>query len=567
MNRKPVSAAEAAFARAGAVLDGVPGDEAGHARRILGEVRARLGERLRVALVGRISSGKSTLANALLRAPLAPTGALELTFNVSRFRHAEHPSLTVHFTDGAEPERHDLGHLDRLAARARERDADLRRFLLRIDHLEVGLPNPGLADYDLVDTPGLDSSLQDDSANALRWLGRSGDDITDLSARHASRADALIMVFDRGLAKSDAELLADFTRAGLGGSGPVTTVGALTKVEYYWPEHPDPIAQGRRVADMMMRNAGADRLLFELRPLAGLVAAAAGTFTADDCTDLQALASVRPELLQSRLRLGPAFAGRDLPELPVRRDRRAALLDRFGGWGVWLSTELIRAGCTSAEELRAGLLERSGLTGFRELLLGHFAARAEVIGLDRVVQEVRSLERPMPPAQTPVTPPPHGGAPHDGAPHDGAPHDGAPHDGAAASGQAAGAAGIAAEAASRRAVNRAVAEVTGLAVTVHAFAELTVLRDHYAGRLAFGTAETEELLRVLGERGRTPAERLGLPPDSDPDALRKRALTRIEHWATTELTRVHSGRTRVAAGVIRRAYEVLLDQLRVEENA
>ncbi|WP_433222987.1 dynamin family protein [Dactylosporangium sp. CS-047395] len=556
MNRKPAGVAAAAFARAGAVLDGVPGDEAAHARRILGEVRDRLGERLRVALVGRISSGKSTLANALLRAPLAPTGALELTFNVSRFRHAEQPSLTVHFTDGAEPERHDLGHLDRLAARARARDADLRRFLLRIDHLEVGLPNPGLTDYDLVDTPGLDSSLQDDSANALRWLGRSGDDITDLSARHASRADALIMVFDRGLAKSDAELLADFTRAGLGGSGPVTTVGALTKVEYYWPEHPDPIAQGRRVADMMMRSAGADRLLFELRPLAGLVAAAASTFTEEDRTNLQALALVRPELLLSRLRLGPAFAGRDLPELPVERDRRAALLDRFGGWGVWLATELTRAGCTSTEELRAALLERSGLTGFRELLLGHFAARAEVIGLDRVVQEVRSLERPIPP----TTPAPHTADPSAPGTTEGTAQ-------GTTEGTTQGATADAAAVASRRAVNRAVAEVTGLAVTVHAFAELTVLRDHYAGRLAFGAAETEELLRVLGERGRTPAERLGLPPDAGPDALRGRALRRVEHWATTELTRVHSGRTRVAAGVIRRAYEVLLDELRVEEHA
>src|SRR5690349_9983932 len=137
----------AAFDRAASALAGDDPTVVA-ARGFLAEVRARLGRRQRIALAGRISSGKSTLANALLGADLAPTGALELTFNVSRFRYAETPSLTVHLTDGP-PRHHELGELRRLAVRAAARDDGLRALLGRVDHLEVGLPDPGLADFDL----------------------------------------------------------------------------------------------------------------------------------------------------------------------------------------------------------------------------------------------------------------------------------------------------------------------------------------------------------------------------------------------------------------------------------
>jgi energy-coupling factor transporter ATP-binding protein EcfA2 len=494
----------AAFDRAASAL---AGDDATvvAARGFLAEVRAQLGRRQRIALAGRISSGKSTLANALLGADLAPTGALELTFNVSRFRYAETPALTVHFTDGP-PRHHELSELRRLAVRAAARDDELRALLGRVDHLEVGLPDRGLADFDLIDTPGLDSAYRADSANALRWLGRSAADVTGLSVRHASRADALILVFDRGLARTDADLLADFTRAGLGESGPVTTVGVLTKVEQYWPEHDDPLAQGRRVAATLMRTAGAGRLLFDLRPLASLVGAGAALLRTVDLEDLAALARLPAPRLLAPLRLGPVFAGRELPELPVPRERRAALHARLGGYGIALACELIRAGCTTLDELRAALGERSGLTSFRQLLREHFAARSEVIVLDRAIRELRRLT---------------------GDPR----------------------------------LERAVAEVAALEFQEHAFGELATLRDHYAGRLAFGPTETEDLLRITGERGRTPAARLGLPVHADAAQLAERARARGEHWAMLAAYGVHTGRSRVAVRRVQRAYDVLLHEI------
>ncbi|NER07739.1 MAG: GTP-binding protein HSR1, partial [Okeania sp. SIO3C4] len=53
----------------------------------------RLHEPMRVAVVGKIKAGKSSLMNALLGESVVATGAEELTFNVNWFKYGETPSL------------------------------------------------------------------------------------------------------------------------------------------------------------------------------------------------------------------------------------------------------------------------------------------------------------------------------------------------------------------------------------------------------------------------------------------------------------------------------------------
>ncbi|WP_146108006.1 dynamin family protein [Actinokineospora auranticolor] len=104
----------------------VVGPEAGIDERL-----ARLRAPMAVALVGRVSSGKSTLVNALLGAYRAPTGVQELTFTITVLRQGD-PGLTVHFRDG-HTETRDLAELGSLATNIGDRQA----FLSSIDHLEV----------------------------------------------------------------------------------------------------------------------------------------------------------------------------------------------------------------------------------------------------------------------------------------------------------------------------------------------------------------------------------------------------------------------------------------------
>jgi GTPase SAR1 family protein len=102
----------------------------------LAEAQAGLAAPMRVAVVGRIKAGKSTLMNALLGQSVAPTGQEELTFNVNWFVYADPPRVTVHFIDGRPPESRALSDLGKVVSRTSDH-ADL---LTSIAHVEVGLP-------------------------------------------------------------------------------------------------------------------------------------------------------------------------------------------------------------------------------------------------------------------------------------------------------------------------------------------------------------------------------------------------------------------------------------------
>src|SRR5262245_51290536 len=68
----------------------------GEPREGIAAVRHRLSEEgLRVAVAGRVSSGKSTLVNALLRRRVAPTAAGECTRVVTWFRYGVPPRAEV----------------------------------------------------------------------------------------------------------------------------------------------------------------------------------------------------------------------------------------------------------------------------------------------------------------------------------------------------------------------------------------------------------------------------------------------------------------------------------------
>jgi len=296
---------------------------------------------------------------------------------------------------------------------------------------------------------------------------------------------------------------------------PITAIGALTKVEFYWPDH-DPMAEGRRVAGKMMTEAGEARLLFELRPVASLVGAGAATLPEDEYSDLTELARLAPDLLARRVALGPLFTSRNYDDIPVPAARRRALFARLGGYGIALSCGLIRDGLDNLAGLREELIALSGVSAFRDLLTGHFGNRADVIKLQRVIAVLQERQRLMLPGMPPKQ---------------------------------------------RLRMDTAIAEVTGLGFAEHAFAELAVLKHHYDGSLELTDAEAAELLRVTGEQGDSVAARLGLPEDATAGALLSRAREQHAQWAAYTADPSHSGPTRRAGQTILRSYELLIGDI------
>jgi hypothetical protein len=506
--------AAAAFAAALAEVRGYPGLRPAGAA--ITANRDRYAATMSIALVGRVSSGKSTLANALLAGPYAATGISELTCNVTSLRYGPAPELTVHFTDGRQAEKRDRAELLGLSALARDEPA-LRDYLAAINYLEVRDPNPHLRAFDLVDTPGLDAAHGSEHVRkTLEFLGRPPGSLREATVAFASRADALVLVFPRTPAATDAEVVGEFVRAGLGAANPITAVGALTKTELYWPEH-DPIAKGRLDAERLMRAPAARGLLFEITPVAGKLAAAAGVLTEEDYADLDSLARVPTAILNKRLRFGPGFRTEPYPDLPLPVERRAELFDQFSAYGVALACELISSkDATNPEDLRALLSNRSGLTALRRLLLDHFGHRADIIKLRRVIDDVATL-----PGRLAVSTDPR----------------------------------------EIDRVRRAVAEITRLDQEP-AFRELAVLRHYWAGDLTFTAGEGEELHRIADERGPSVTDRLGLPAGTPHDELAAAAAARHAYWADAVHDPGYAGATHAAAVVMLNAYDQIISQIK-----
>ncbi|MFE0457870.1 dynamin family protein [Kitasatospora sp. NPDC058965] len=485
-------------------------------RTAVGVLRDDFARTMRVALVGRVSSGKSTLANALLEGDFAPTGILELTYNVTWLRHAPDPAVTVHFRDGRAPEPRDLADLAALAARTRT-GHESPAYLAAISHLDVSHPNPRLRGYDLIDTPGLDALGGDpQAAKTLALLGRSAAEVTRETAAVAARADAIVLVFPRAVSTTDAAVAADFLQGGSGGPvDPVAVVGALTKIEHHWPDH-DPLTQGARDAARLMRWPQLRRTAYEILPVAGRLAAAAARFTEQDHAGLAELAAHPDQRgLAARAENAQLFAAAD-NGLPLPADVRAGLWERFTGWGLVTACGLIREDPgTSAERLRGELAERSGLTGLRQLLESHFAARADAIKLHRTVTRAQGLA-----------------------------------DGPAAR----------LSPRQRDTARRVLAGITRLTHD-HALRELGVLRALALGELQLDAIRTTELARLCGRFGDTAAARLGAAADAGPSELVRLAGEGHARWSAAVLDPWHRAADLAACRTALAVYDGLLHDL------
>ena len=521
----PMSTRQRAVAAFTAALDATAAEPAlAGVHATIAAQRDRYLEKMSVALIGRVSSGKSTLANALLGGAYAPTGIGELTFNVSWLRHGPEAGVTVHFNDGRPPQRRARGDLDELAAQARSQRADgsLREYLAAIGYLEVTDPNLQLEPFDLVDTPGLDAAAGDDRARkTLAFIGRTPDQVHADTIAFASRADALVAVFPKTPSARDMELLADFTRYGIGAANPVTTAGVLTKVETEWPRCDDPMREGRRRAEGLLAAPRLRGLMFELLPLAGKMAAAAGVLSDADYEDLTAFRDLPRAALERALAFGPTFVKAPYPELPLPADRRRALFTMLSGYGFFVACELIRGGVGDAAELRAELADRSGLTGLRRLLLEHFAGRADVIKLRSAIDGVAPL-----PAQFAA-----GLDPRELDP-----------------------------------LERAVAMVADLDQEP-AFRRLGVLREYWQGLLTFTPDDGEELLQVAGERGPRLTDRLGAPAGTSLSDLAVMAASGHARWSRAVHDSAYRGPSRAACAVMLSAYDEISREISQQINS
>src|SRR4051794_22898988 len=290
------------------------------------DVRRRLGEPLRVAIAGRLKSGKSTLVNALIGRRVAPTEVGECTRLVTQFRYGTSDRVDVVRRNGtrASLPLDEAGMIpQRLGVPRGE-----------IAYVDVTLTSDHLRDLTVIDTPGLASANTAVSAQAQRFLFNEApidDDLDDDSARALSGSEAIVYVFTQSVRTDDVAALEAFRSISARlSSNPINSLGLFNKVDKLagGTADPWPVA-GPLAAD---QSAVLRRVVSDVVPIVGLLAETteAGRLTATDCEALRTLAGL-PDIERTVLLASvDLFASRECAVARESRERLLRLLDLYG---------------------------------------------------------------------------------------------------------------------------------------------------------------------------------------------------------------------------------------------
>ena len=221
--------------------------------------RAKLDEPLQLAIIGKISSSKSTLVNAILgKEEVMTTGQMEVTYNVGWLKYGLPESeIIIHHKDGSpdllkSPQEFTSWSLD---------DRSKRELIDNVSYIETFDDAEILHEINIIDTPGLDAVRGQDSKNTLDFLNKV-------------RPDAVIMMFTHSVAESTLDVVREFNKGG--DFNPLNAVGILSKIDVLWMEdcsREDSALQiGKRIAENKMKSVPALRkTLFNIYPISSLL--------------------------------------------------------------------------------------------------------------------------------------------------------------------------------------------------------------------------------------------------------------------------------------------------------
>ncbi|MQA25307.1 MAG: hypothetical protein GEU94_07530 [Micromonosporaceae bacterium] len=350
------------------------------------DVRKRLGEPLRVAIAGRLKSGKSTLVNSLIGRRVAQTEVGECTRLVTQFRYGTSDRVDVVKRDGSRASLplDESGMIPQRLGVPRQ----------AIGYIDCMLTSDRLRDLTVVDTPGLSSTNNPISDESKKFL--FDDDLDPDSQGALSGAEAIVYVFTQSVRADDLEALEAFRSVSARlSSNPINSLGLFNKVDKLagggdpWPVA-SPLAKSQ--AEVLRR------VVSDVVPVIGLLAETteAGRLTAADCEALRELAKLSEQDQQILLASADLFKSRDCSVSREQRERLLRLLDLYG-------ISFAVAALSAEPQLATGDLVRklflaSGFPRLRETLDQAFRWRTDAIkagwGLSALEKIAGGTQRP-----------------------------------------------------------------------------------------------------------------------------------------------------------------------------
>ena len=428
----------------------------------LERIGQRLNQPMRIALAGTLKAGKSTLVNALVGEDIAPTDATEATRIVTWFRHGPTPKVTANHVGGRRTnvpigrDPHEGGLTFDLGGLNPENIVDL----------DVEWPAAELIDTTIVDTPGTSSLNQDVSRHTLRLL---------VPEDGVPRVDAVVFLL-RTLNAADIALLKQIGELVGGSNGALGVIGVASRADEIGAGRIDAMLSAADVAKRFTAEMDRTGICQAVVPVSGLLALTARTLRQSEFVALEKLAGVDAVELNKAMLSVDRFVRED-SSLPVDAATRAALLERFGMFGLRISIAVLRAGVSDSVALADELLERSGLVALREVIDQQFAQRSDLLKAHTALLSLRRFVQNNPIYATPYI----------------------------------------------------LADIDPLLADTHAFEELRLLSQLRSRPTTLNDDEMASLRRIIGGSGTDAASRLGLTPDNPYDGPRA-AFAAAQRW-------------------------------------
>lgn len=335
---------------------------------------ARIDGPLRVAIVGRVKAGKSTLLNALVRDRLAATDAGECTTVLTEYRHSH-----VYDVHGVDADGRAALRSTRTADGLLIEVPDGRRF----DRIEVGWPSSTLASVTYVDTPGLVSV--NDSLSAMTESALMPDD------RPQTEADAVIYLL-RHVHERDQGFLASFADRSIALGTPLNAVAVLSRADEIGAGRLDALVSAGRIAARLEADPRLRGLVGAVVPVAALLAESAASLTQ---TDIALLRRTADEIAPTaRVDLASADRFRTTPASSLGAAERDRLLHRLGMFGLRWSVATISRDPTIATSAFVDALDQlSGVARIRQHIETAFMPRAAILKSSTALAELRRIAR------------------------------------------------------------------------------------------------------------------------------------------------------------------------------
>jgi hypothetical protein len=332
----------------------------------------RLDGPLRVAIVGRVKAGKSTMLNALVRDRLAATDAGECTRILTEYRHSHVYDVHGVSASGRVPlaaERYDGG----LRIEVPD-DADLTR-------IEVDWPSSTLADITYIDTPGLASA--NDSLSALTESALVPND------RAQTEADAIVYLL-RHVHERDQAFLTAFADRSVALGSPLNAVAVLSRADEIGAGRLDALVSVGRIAARLESDVRMRSLVSGVIPVIALLAESAATMNEYEVAALRRTAAELGG--SSALELASVDRFRRSAASSLGAAERESLLARFGLFGLrWIVTTLHHAPDTATSTLVTALDQLSGVGVVRDHIRSVFVPRASILKVSTALAELRRI--------------------------------------------------------------------------------------------------------------------------------------------------------------------------------